>query len=147
MSCISIQAQSNFPAKDIETIKTSEENYRASWMKNDEKTILSLFTDDATLYLGGNPPIKGKEALRKFWFAPSTTVTTLTAFDVKIEDVSGSGDFAAVTGSAEIRWTTENKTGQKRFLAKEHFMVVYVKQNKEWKIWKRFGTNKTEEIK
>ena len=48
--CLSIQAQSGLPAKDIEAVRAVEETYRAAWLKNDEKTILSLFADDAALY-------------------------------------------------------------------------------------------------
>lgn len=149
LSCLSVQAQSNLPAKDIEAIKTIEETFRTAWLKNDEKTILSLFTDDATLYPGGNTPVKGKDGLYKFWFAPSDTVTTITAFEVKIEDINGDKNFAAVTASDVISWTTErrDKTELKRFVSKGYFMAVYVKQNKEWKMWKRFGASKTEEIK
>ena len=148
-SQLPFQAQSNLAAKDIETIKNIEETFRAAWLKNDEKTILSLFTEDATLYPGSNAPVKGKDGLYKFWFAPSDTITIITAFELKIEDIGGDKNFASVSGADEISWTTEkkDKTEMKRCVSKGNFIAIYVKQNKKWKMWKRFGASKTEEIK
>lgn len=147
--CCFANGQERLPAKDIETIKNIEEIFRTAWLKNDERTILSLFTDDATLYPGGGTPVRNKDGLYKYWFAPSDTITTITGFEINIEDVGGEKNYATVTASDEIFWTTEkkDKTGQKRFVSKGHFIAVYVKKNNEWKIWKRFAAGKTEEIK
>ena len=144
-----IRAQSNLPAKDIEAIKNVQETYRAAWLKNDEKTILSLFTDTATLYPNGNKPVKGKDEITKFWFAPSDTVTTIKAFEIKIEDLRGSGNFAVLTGSNELQWTSEkrDKSESKSFVSKGYFISVYVKRGAEWKISSQFWNAKTEEIK
>ena len=145
----SIQAQNGLSAKDIEAIKNVEETYRTAWLKNDEKAILSLFTDDATLYPNGNSPVKGKEEMRKFWFAPSDTVTTIKTFEIKIEDVNGSGSYATLTGTNELGWTMENKSKNelKKFVGKGYFISVYVKRNEDWKIFKQFWSGKTEEVK
>jgi uncharacterized protein (TIGR02246 family) len=146
---LSVGAQNKFAVKDIETIRNIEEVFRTAWLKNDEKTILSLFTDDAVLFPGGNPPVRGKDGLYKYWFAPSETVTTITAFDVEIEDVSGSKDYATVTAADKISWTTQrkDKTGLRRFVSRGHFLAIYVKEGRDWKIWRRFAASKTEEVK
>ena len=144
--CLSADAQNNLTAKDIEAIRTVEETYRAAWLKNDEKTILSLFTDDASLYPNGGEPVKGKTAIRQFWFAPSDTVTTINKFEIKIEDVSGDKNYATATGANEIGWTSENKEQVKRFVSKGYFISVYVRHSQGWKFYKQFWTGKTEEI-
>ncbi|MEW6125836.1 MAG: nuclear transport factor 2 family protein [Acidobacteriota bacterium] len=146
---ISFMAQSKLSAKDVETIKGIEETYRAAWLKNDDKAILSLFTDDATLYPNGNASIKGKDAMYKFWFAPSDTVTTINTYETKIEDINGEGGFAYVAGTNELTWTTEkkDKSESKRFISKGYFLTVYVKHNKQWKILKQFWSGKTQEAK
>lgn len=148
ISQFSAQAQSGLPAKDIEAVRSVEETYRAAWLKNDEKTILSLFADDAALYPNGGAPVKGKEEIRKFWFAPSDTVTTIKSFEIKIEDVSGDRNYATVTGANEIGWTIENKNNRetKRFVSKGYFISVYVRRGRDWKFYKQFWTSKTEEI-
>ncbi|MEZ5424847.1 MAG: nuclear transport factor 2 family protein [Pyrinomonadaceae bacterium] len=143
------RAQNGLSAKDIEAIKNIEETYRTAWLKNDEKTILSLFTDDATLYPNGNDPVKGKEEMHKFWFAPSDTVTTINTFELKIADIHGSKDYATATGTNELGWTMENKSKNeiKRFIGKGYFISVYVKSGRDWKIFKQFWSGKTEEVK
>ena len=146
---ISIQGQRDLPAKDIETIKNVQETYRTAWLKNDEKTVLSLFTDDATLYPNGNKPVKGKDEVTKFWFAPSDTITSIKAFEIKIEDISGNQNFAVLTGSNELQWTSEkkDKSELKRFVSKGYFISVYTKRGREWKILSQFWNARTEEIK
>jgi uncharacterized protein (TIGR02246 family) len=144
-----VQAQNDLPAKDIEAIKAVQDAYRTAWLKNDEKTILSLFTDDAALYPNGSKPVKGKDEITKFWFAPSATITAIKAFEIKIEDLAGNGNFAVLTGSNELQWTSEKKDQSelKRFVSKGYFISVYTKRGKEWKILSQFWNAKTEEIK
>jgi uncharacterized protein (TIGR02246 family) len=144
-----ICAQSSLPAKDVEAVKSIQETYRAAWLKNDEKTVLSLFTDDATLYPNGNKPVKGKTEITKFWFAPSDTVTTINSFEIKIEDLAGNGNFAVLTGSNELQWTSEkrDKSELKRFVSKGYFITVYTKRGAQWKILSQFWNAKTEELK
>jgi uncharacterized protein (TIGR02246 family) len=145
----SIRAQSSLPAKDIEAIKSVQETYRTAWLKNDEKIVLSLFTDDAALYPNGGKPVKGKAEITKFWFAPSDTITTIKAFEIKIEDLAGNRNFAVLTGSNELQWTSEkrDKSELKRFVSKGYFISVYVKSGLEWKILSQFWNSKTEEVK
>jgi uncharacterized protein (TIGR02246 family) len=144
-----VQAQDNLSAKDIEAIKAVQETYRTAWLKNDEKTILELFTGDAVLYPNGNKPVRGKDEITKFWFAPSATITTINSFDIKIEDLAGNGNFAVLTGSNELGWTSErrDKSELKRFVSKGYFTSVYIKRGREWKILSQFWNAKTEEIK
>ena len=144
-----IQAQTNLSAKDIEAIKAVQENYRTAWLKTDEKAVLSLFTDDASLYPNGNKPVKGKAEITKFWFAPSDTVTTINSFEIKIEDIAGERNFAILTGSNELGWTSEkrDKTEIKRYVSKGYFISVYARRGGEWKILSQFWNAKTEEIK
>lgn len=144
---LAVRAQINLTAKDIEAIKRVEEKYRAAWLKNDEKMILALFADDAALYPNGNAPVKGKTEIQKFWFAPSDTKTTITRFEIKIEDVSGDRNYATATGANEIGWTSEKKAERKRFVSKGYFISVYVREGRDWKFYKQFWTGKTEEIK
>ena len=149
LSLFSISAQSSLAEPDIESIKQVEESFRTAWLKNDEKTIMSLFTEDATMYPSTMAPVKGKSELYKFWFAPSDSVTSITAFKEKIEEINGSGNYATLIGSNELAWTTEKKDKSviKRYLSKGYFIVVFVKQGQDWKMLKRFANGKTEEIK
>ncbi len=144
---ISALAQSKLSDKDTEAIKQIKETYRTAWLENDEKTILSLFWDDATLYPNGLSPRKGKEAMKEFWFAPSDTVTTITGYQITVEDVFGEKNTAYVSGSSELAWTMTNKTESKKYGSNGLFLTVFVKRNKEWKIYKHIWNGRLEEIK
>lgn len=146
---LSIEAQGNLTAKDIEAIKTVEKSYREAWLKNDERTILSLFAPDATLYPNGNPPIKGKDNIRKFWFASTDTITTIRTFQAEIEDITGDKNFAIATGSNAMNWKSEkiDKSATKSYVSKGYFISVYSLHSGEWKILKQFWNAKTEEIR
>lgn len=137
------------PAQDVSAIRAVEEIFRTAWLKNDERTIMSLFTPDAALYPGGNPPHRGINALQKYWFGPSDVITSIDQFEVSIEDIHGTPAFATVTGSDVIHWSTAKKDGtdRKRFVSKGHFLAVYKKNNGRWQILKRFAAARTEEIK
>ena len=146
---VSIQAQIKLSNKDIEAIKQIEETYRTAWLKNDEQQILSLFTDDATIYPSGFPPAKGKEAMRNFWFAPWDSVTTINDYEVKISEVFGEKNLAVAVGENNLLWAIEkkDKTSLRQYRSTGYFTVIYVKTDKTWKILKRHWSNKTEEIK
>lgn len=146
---ISAQAQSNLSEKDIKSIKEIKETYRTAWLKDDSKTILSLFTEDAMIYPNGLSPRKGKKALSDFWFAPSDSKTVITDYKIDLEEISGEKNLAFATGSTEIKWTTtDTKSNEaKHYASKGNFLTVFSKQNKEWKIIKHIWNGKFEEIK
>lgn len=146
---VSVQAQNKLKSKDIEAIKRIEETYRTSWLKNDEKTILALFWEDGMLYPNGNTPVKGIEEMRKFWFAPSDTITTINTYETKVDEIYGEKNLAYSVGTNELHWSTEkkDKTELKRFVSKGYFISVYVKRNGVWKILKQSWSGKTQEIK
>jgi ketosteroid isomerase-like protein len=146
---VSIQAQNKLSNRDLDAIKQIEETYRTAWLKNDEKTILSLFWDEAMLYPNGNTPVKGKSEMQKFWFAPSDTITTINQYETQIDEIYGDKNLAYLTGTNELYWSTEkkDKTELKRFISKGYFIGVYVKRGKEWRILKQFWSGKTQEVK
>lgn len=145
---VSIQAQNKLSAKDIEAIRQVEKNFESAWLKNDEKGVLALFWDDATLYPNGNT-IKGIEAIKKFWFSPSDSIHTLSKYEIKLEDIYGEKNLAYAIGVHDIAWTatTKGKNDARKFVATRYFVSIYVKRNNQWKIHKRHWSGKLQEIK
>lgn len=145
---VSAQAQSKLKSKDVEAIKQIEETYRTAWLKNDEKAILALFWEDGMLYPNGNTPVKGIDGMRKFWFAPSDTITTIDVYETKVDEIFGEKGLAYAVGTNELHWSTEkkDKTERKRFISKGYFIGIYVKRNDSWKILKQSWSGKTQEV-
>jgi uncharacterized protein (TIGR02246 family) len=148
-SFLSIDGQNRLSEQDLGAIKQIEETYRTAWLRNDEQTILALFWDEAALYPGGGSVVKGKAKIRAFWFAPSETVTSINAYETRIDEIAGENNLAYLTGTNEIYWSTgrKDKTEVKRFVSKGAFLVIYQKRNRDWKIWRQFWSAKTEEVK
>ena len=142
-------AQSGLSVSDVEAIRSLQAGYRQAWLRNDEAAVLSVIDETATLYPSGSAPVRGKAAIRKFWFAPSDTVTAIEAFDDVIEEITGDGNFAAMTGTNTIHWSTskKNKSDLKRFISKSTFIALLARRGDEWKIVKQIWHGKTEEIK
>jgi uncharacterized protein (TIGR02246 family) len=142
-------AQGKLKQSDILAIKKIEETYRTAWLKNDAETILGLFADDAVLMPNGNPMVRGKEAMRQFWFAPSETVTTINKYETSVEQIYGEKNLAYLVGTNELLWTMENKSKNdvKRYRSTGYFIVIYVKKGKEWKITRQSWSSKLQEVK
>ena len=143
---IVIQAQSKLSKSDVIKIEKIKEAYRAAWLANDEKGVLSLFWDDAALYPNGLAPQKGIKAVKEFWFAPSDTKTTITNYSITTDEIIGIKNFASASGSSVLEWTMENINGVKRYRSKGLFLTLFLKRNKVWKIYKHIWNGKLEEI-
>ena len=139
----------SMPPSDTAAIRRVEETFRSAWLSNDEVRIMSLFHRDAALFPGPNPPLRGKDALRGYWFGPSDTRTTIDEFQLTIDDIEGNASFATVSGSDVIHWSTMKRDGSetKRFVSRGHYLAVYTKAGGRWLMLKRFAAAKTEEIK
>lgn len=146
---VSVRSQGKLEHKDVEAIKQIEETYRTAWLKNDEKTILSLFWIDGMLFPNGNTPVKGIDEMRKFWFAPSDTITTINSYETKIDEIYGEKDLAYAVGTNELHWSTikRDNTELKRFVSKGYFIAIYVRRNRVWKILKQSWSGKNQEVK
>lgn len=149
LAAFGANAQGKLKSSDVAAIKQIEETYRTAWLKNDTETILGLFTEDAVLMPNGNPMVKGKPAMRQFWFAPSDTVTTINKYETNVEQVYGEKNLAYVVGTNEVHWSTENKAKNefKRFVSTGYFIGIYIKKGKEWKIARQSWSGKNQEVK
>jgi uncharacterized protein (TIGR02246 family) len=149
LSFLSVDGQSKLSGQDLGAIERIEETYRTAWLRNDEQTILALFWEEAALYPNGGSPVKGKAKIRAFWFAPSETVTSIDAYETRIDEIEGGNNLAYLIGKNEIHWSTgkRNSIEKKRFVSKGTFLVIYQKRNRDWKIWRQFWSARTEEVK
>ena len=144
-----IYPQKTLSEKDTEAIRQIEESFSEAWLKNDEQGVLSLFWDDAMLYPNGRDAVRGTAGIKKVWFTPSERITILSQYDTTLEEIYGRKNLAFAVGSNEIVWTSKNKdeSDSRRFAATRHFMAIYEKRDKKWKILRRHWSGKLREIK
>lgn len=141
-------AAEKLSGKDKAEIRRVKESYRVSWLNDEPEKILSLFAPDATIYPNGLSPRKGTDALRQFWFAPSDTVTKITAYELTVDEISGGHKLAIATGKTSLRWTmTNKKTGDaKRYESNGNYLSVFVKKKGKWLISKHIWNGRFGEI-
>jgi uncharacterized protein (TIGR02246 family) len=91
---------------DERAIKTTIEGYRTSWLANDAKGVLKVFTEDAVLLPAhGGTAVVGIAAIERHWFSPGGPPTTVTELDITVEQVSGNRGLAFARGLDSVAWT------------------------------------------
>ena len=120
------------PADDT-AIRAVIERYRLAWLRNDEAGVLGTFAADAVIMPHhGGPPTAGLAAIRSYWFSPGPK-TTITAFDMTIDEIYRDGSMAFVRGHTFVRWTVETAGGLERWSNSGTFVNVMVARDRVWK--------------
>lgn len=83
---------------DIAAVSAVNEAYVQGWLNDRPDDIMKLFADDAVLIPQGSAPVRGTEAIKKF-FWPEGSPTKIAQFTTTINEIGGSGDFAFVRGT------------------------------------------------
>ena len=120
-------------AADIAAIRSTIEVYRTAWLRNSEAAVMGTFADDAVImpHHGGQPSV-GLAAIRAYWFSPGPK-TTITRFELTIDEVEGAGEMAFVRGRSAVQWTVEGSAGVERWTNSGTFVNVMVKRAGRWK--------------
>lgn len=85
------------------------EAYQAAWRANDPAAVLRLFADDATLLPHhGGAPIRGKAALRAFWWPPTSAPATVLDFTSTIDEAQGNDTLGYAWGEFTLRFAFED---------------------------------------
>ena len=141
--------QTNSHATSLKGLRTSElskirsvnDAYVSAWLRNDAEAVMGLFTQDAVLIPQGNRPIKGHEAMRKFWW-PAGPPTTITSFTITTDEVDGNESLAYVRGSFTLGFSFEdNGKTVDRINRGNYFMIMKRQSNGRWLISHRMWSD------
>ena len=112
--------------------------YRDAWLSNDAQRVMATLTPDAVLYPSTLPPIAGGDAIRAFWFPPSS-ITRIVAMELSIDAVHVDGDTAVTSGMGSLTFvvTTRGVDGEPRTQRSWHVNVLRRQDDGSWLIWKR----------
>ena len=131
ISCISPVARADELA-DVEALSALDQAYAAEWKAGDADGVLALFTEDATLVPHhGDPPIKGHEAIREFWFDPDYPPTIVPAWSREATEIFVSGDMGIVRGRARLVWEYD---GMRTTIPEGNYVIVAVREDDAWRI-------------
>lgn len=127
-------ASGDLSEADVRAIRANLESYRVAWLKNDRDGVLATFAQDAVIMPHhGGEPAAGIDAIRTYWFSPGP-VTTITGFELTVDEVYGTHEIAFVRGRSTVRWTVEQSSGRQRWSNAGTFISVFVKaRDGSWK--------------
>jgi uncharacterized protein (TIGR02246 family) len=90
---------------DERKVRAVNEAYVSAWRNNDRAAVLATLWLDAVLIPQGGAPVRGLEAINRFWWPADGPPTTVTGFRVTTEEVGGSGAIAFTRGSFQLDFT------------------------------------------
>ena len=118
--------------EDLAALKALDQAYAAEWIKGDADGVMALFTEDATLVPHhGDSPIKGQEAIRKFWFNPDYAPTVIPEWRRDSTEIFVLGDTGVVRGRARLVWEYD---GTRTTIPEGNYVMIAVRQDQDWRI-------------
>ena len=117
---------------DAAALQALDQAYAAEWIEGDADGVMALFTEDATLVPHhGDAPIKGQEAIRKFWFNPDYAPTVVPEWRRESVEIFVSGDVGVVRGRARLVWEYD---GTRTTIPDGNYVLIAMRQNGDWRI-------------
>jgi len=95
------------PEENWQAVEAVADAYVQAWLANDSSAVLATLSEDAVLLPQGQAPVRGKEAIAKFWWPPEGPPTTITRYVSTVEQMDVSGTLASVWGTAELSFAWE----------------------------------------
>jgi uncharacterized protein (TIGR02246 family) len=117
---------------DVAALEALDQAYRTTWMAGDADDVMALFTEDATLVPHhGDDPIKGREAIRDFWFNPDYPPTVVPEWTREPKEVFVSGDVGVLRGRGRLTWEYD---GMRTTIPVSNYVIVAVRRDEGWRI-------------
>ena len=121
--------------RDESRIRTVNEAYAAGWRANDPDEVRATFWPDAVLIPQGSAPIRGMDAINRFWWPADGPATTVTAFTVTADEVGGSGAIAFARGSFRLDFSYEENGKKVERTNRGNYLNLFSRDSKgTWRI-------------
>ncbi|MDB6014175.1 MAG: hypothetical protein JWL65_6425 [Gammaproteobacteria bacterium] len=132
--CIGLVAHPAFAAGTKSGIEAANAEFSALAAKGDGAGLAALYTTDGQVMPAGSDPVRGTEAIQKFW--QGALDSGIAVVELKTLEVFGSGSTATEVGRYELR----DKTG--KTLDHGKYIVVWRHEGDKWKLLRdMFSTN------
>jgi ketosteroid isomerase-like protein len=132
--CIGLVAPPAFAAGTKSGIEAANAVFSALAAKGDGAGLAALYTTDGQVMPAGSDPVRGTEAIQKFW--QGALDSGIAVVELKTLEVFGGGSTATEVGRYELR----DKTG--KTLDHGKYIVVWRHEGDKWKLLRdMFSTN------
>jgi uncharacterized protein (TIGR02246 family) len=125
------------PSADVEAVRATLHRYVTAWLAGDPEAVMRELSPDSVLIPGDKAPYIGAQAIRNYWWPPNAPKFALVRFDTTVDDVTGSGDFAACRGTQIIEWTS----GAERWRTRGNYVTILRKTDSGWRITLQMAAN------
>ena len=119
---------SGLPENEIAKIRTVNEAYASAWLKNDQEAVLRNFSQDAVLIPQGHRPVRGMDAIKKFWWPPDGPRTVIRSFTITTDEIDGDNCVAYVRGTFEFSFSFEDKGRTTNLANAGNYMMIMKRQ-------------------
>ncbi|MEM7297814.1 MAG: DUF4440 domain-containing protein, partial [Bacteroidota bacterium] len=138
---IACSENKEFTAQDLEAIHSMRQAYTNGWLANDSETVLSLFTNDATIIPSGLAPITGIESIEQYWFPNDTSETIIHSYGIELLELTGTDSIAYSLEKGELSFTYTKGDFSMSKESTSHATTIFKKQpDGSWKIVSRMWT-------
>ncbi len=107
-------------------IEAANAKFSALAAQGDGATLAALYAKDGAVMPAGSDPIRGTEAIAKFW--QSAFASGVTAIELKTIEVYGQGATASEVGEYALR----DKAG--KLLDRGKYIVIWHDEGGQWKL-------------
>ena len=115
-------------------IEAANARFSAAAAKGDGAGLAALYTADGQVLPAGSAPIKGREAIQKFW--QGAIDSGIAAVELKTLEVFGHGPTATEVGQYELRDASGKVLDQGKYI------VVWHREGGNWQLLRdMFSTN------
>ena len=102
-------------------------DWRRFWAADDVEHLLDLYTEDATLVYAGEPPVRGREAIRE---QLNSLLQVSGEVQASLSDFDASGRMGLVSGLL----TLSMSDGRRSWTATGLHMTVLIRRGRHWRI-------------
>lgn len=102
-------------------------DWRRFWAGDDVEHLLELYTEDATLVYAGEPPVRGREAIRE---QLDSLLRVSGEIQASLSDFDASGRMGLVNGLL----TLSMNDGRRSWTATGLHMTVLIRRGRHWRI-------------
>ena len=138
----SCQPQEKRPTTDETAIRTINQSYLQSWLKNDTSGVLTLFEEDARISPSSLCPVDSLKNMRQFWFPKDSSVTTIHHFAAEEISLQVMGSLASTTQKTSLEWSYKKGEFKMGKIQEGIELTVFRRQpDGGWKIWRKLWTD------
>lgn len=138
VACGTAATPGPLPDSERRAIRDVSRAYVEGWRAGDPEEVLSTLAPDAVLMPPGREPVRGTGEIRAFWWPDDGSTTTITRYEMTIEEVGGSGEVGWARGRAELAWVYEKDGERSEAENRTRSLTVYRRgADGAWRIARR----------